>query len=155
MGDDIPAGELNRADKAGLDFGFPYYGGGKTRTTEYKDAQAPANVVYPQVEMVAHAADLGMTFYSGKMFPARYQGGIFSAQHGSWNRTTPVGARVMFTSLKPDGTADKTEAFAEGWLTENGEYMGRPVDVAQLPDGSILVSDDLAGALYRIWYDGR
>ncbi|MGB9368906.1 MAG: PQQ-dependent sugar dehydrogenase [Xanthobacteraceae bacterium] len=155
MGDDIPPGELNRADKAGLDFGFPYYGGGKTRTTEYKDAQAPANVVYPQVEMVAHAADLGMTFYSGKMFPAKYQGGIFSAQHGSWNRTTPVGARVMFTSLKPDGTADKTEAFAEGWLSENGEYMGRPVDVAQLPDGSILVSDDLAGALYRIWYDGR
>jgi glucose/arabinose dehydrogenase len=155
MGDDIPPGELNRADKAGLDFGFPYYGGGKTRTTEYKDAQAPANVVYPQVEMVAHAADLGMTFYSGRMFPARYQGGIFSAQHGSWNRTTPVGARVMFTSLKPDGTADKTEPFAEGWLTENGEYMGRPVDVAQLPDGSLLVSDDLAGALYRIWYDGR
>ena len=155
MGDDIPAGELNRADKAGMDFGFPYYGGGKTRTTEYKDAQAPANVVFPQVEMVAHAADLGMTFYSGKMFPQKYQGGIFSAQHGSWNRTTPIGARVMFTSLKPDGTADKTEAFAEGWLTENGEYMGRPVDVAQLPDGSILVSDDLAGALYRIWYDGR
>ncbi len=155
MGDDIPPGELNRADKAGLDFGFPYYGGGKTRTTEYKDAQLPANLVAPQVEMVAHAADLGMTFYSGKMFPAKYQGGIFSAQHGSWNRTTPVGARVMFTSLKPDGTADKTEAFAEGWLTENGEYMGRPVDVAQLPDGSILVSDDLAGALYRIWYDAR
>lgn len=155
MGDDIPPGELNRADKPGLDFGFPYYGGGKTRTTEYKDAQVPANTVFPQVEMVAHAADLGMTFYSGKMFPAKYQGGIFSAQHGSWNRTTPVGARVMFTSLKPDGTADKTEPFAEGWLTENGEYMGRPVDVAQLPDGSILVSDDLAGALYRIWYDGK
>ena len=74
--------------------------------------------------MVAHAADLGMTFYSGKMFPQKYQGGIFSAQHGSWNCTTPIGARVMFTSLKPDGTADKTEAFAEGWLSENGEYLG-------------------------------
>jgi glucose/arabinose dehydrogenase len=155
MGDDQPPGELNRADKPGMNFGFPYYGGGKTRTTEYKDAEAPAGVTFPQVEMVAHAADLGMTFYSGKMFPSKYQGGIFSAQHGSWNRTVPVGARVMFTSLKPDGTADKTEPFAEGWLTENGEYMGRPVDVAQLPDGSILVSDDLAGALYRIWYDGK
>ena len=154
MGDDQPPGELNRADKAGLDFGFPYYGGGKTRTTEYKDQTPPANVVFPQVEMVAHAADLGMTFYSGKMFPAKYQGGIFSAQHGSWNRTTPVGARVMFTSLKQDGTADKTEPFAEGW-NDNGEYLGRPVDVAQLLDGSILVSDDLAGALYRIWYDGK
>ena len=105
--------------------------------------------------MVAHAADLGMTFYSAKQFPAKYQGGIFNAQHGSWNRTTPIGARVMFTSLKADGTADKTEVFAEGWLTENGEYLGRPVDVAQLPDGSLLVSDDLAGAVYRIWYEAR
>ncbi len=155
MGDDIPAGELNRADKPGMNFGFPYYGGGKTRTAEYKDQQVPAGVTFPQVEMVAHAADLGMTFYSGTAFPQRYRGGIFSAQHGSWNRTTPVGARVMFTSLKADGTADKTEAFAEGWLTSNGEYLGRPVDVAQLPDGSLLVSDDLAGALYRIAYEGR
>jgi glucose/arabinose dehydrogenase len=155
MGDDIPPGEINRADKAGLDFGFPYYGGGKVRTNEYKTAQAPANVVFPQVETVAHAADLGMTFYNGRMFPQRYRGGIFSAQHGSWNRTTPIGARVMFTSLKEDGTADKSEVFAEGWMTENGEYLGRPVDVAQLPDGSILVSDDFAGAIYRISYEGR
>jgi glucose/arabinose dehydrogenase len=154
MGDDIPPGELNRADKPGMQFGFPWYGGGKTRTTEYKDQTPPDGLTFPQVEMVAHAADLGMTFYSGRMFPQKYRGGIFSAQHGSWNRTVPVGARVMFTSLKEDGTADKTEPFAEGWLTENGEYMGRPVDVAQLPDGSILVSDDLAGALYRISYEG-
>jgi glucose/arabinose dehydrogenase len=155
MGDDIPPGELNRADKPGMNFGFPYYGGGKTRTTEYKDQTPPADLTFPQVEMVAHAADLGMMFYTGKSFPQKYRGGIFSAQHGSWNRTVPVGARVMFTSLKEDGTADKTEPFAEGWLTENGEYLGRPVDVAQLPDGSILVSDDLAGALYRISYEAR
>jgi glucose/arabinose dehydrogenase len=155
MGDDIPPGELNRADKPGLNFGFPYYGGGKTRTTEYKDKQPPADVTFPQVEMAAHAADLGMTFYSGSMFPQKYRGGIFSAQHGSWNRTKPVGARVMFTSLKEDGTADKTEAFAEGWLTDNGEYLGRPVDVAQLADGSLLVSDDFAGAIYRISYEGQ
>ena len=155
MGDDIPPGELNRANKPGMNFGFPYYGGGKTRTTEYKDQTPPTDITFPQVEMVAHAADLGMTFYSGKMFPAKYRGGIFSAQHGSWNRTVPVGARVMFTSLKEDGTADKTVPFAEGWLTPNHEYMGRPVDVAQLPDGSLLVSDDLVGALYRISYEGR
>jgi glucose/arabinose dehydrogenase len=153
MGDDQPAGELNRAERPGMDFGFPYYGGGKTRTTEYKDKQPPANVTFPQVEMPAHAADLGMTFYSGNMFPQKYRGGIFSAQHGSWNRTKPVGARIMFTSLKEDGTADKTEAFAEGWLTEGGEYLGRPVDVAPLADGSLLVSDDFAGAIYRIWYE--
>ncbi|PWC52474.1 PQQ-dependent sugar dehydrogenase [Azospirillum sp. TSO22-1] len=152
MGDDIPPGELNRADKPGLNFGFPYYGGGKTRTTEYKDQQAPANAVFPQVEMDAHAADLGMTFYNGTQFPAKYRGGIFSAQHGSWNRTNPVGARIMFTSLKPDGTADKTEVFADGWKTKDGEYLGRPVDVAVLIDGSLLVSDDLAGAIYRISY---
>ncbi len=155
MGDEIPPGELNRADRAGLHFGFPWYGGGKVRTVEYKDSEPPANVVFPQVEMDAHAADLGMSFYTGKQFPEKYRGGIFSAQHGSWNRTNPVGARVMFTSLKPDGTADKTEVFAEGWLTPNAEYMGRPVDVAQLRDGSILVSDDFAGALYRISYEGN
>ena len=155
MGDDIPPGELNRATKAGQNFGFPWYGGGHVRTEEYKSETPPADVVFPQVEMVAHAADLGMTFYTGKMFPRKYQGAIFSAQHGSWNRTVPVGARVMVTYLKDDGTAEKTEPFAEGWLDENGEYLGRPVDVAQLRDGSILVSDDLAGALYRIWYDGK
>ena len=95
-----------------------------------------------------------MTFYTGKMFPEKYRGGIFSAQHGSWNRTTPVGARVMFTSVNDDGSAGETVPFAEGWIDENGEYLGRPVDVAPLRDGSILVSDDLAGALYRISYGG-
>jgi glucose/arabinose dehydrogenase len=155
MGDTIPPGELNRSTQAGQNFGFPWFGGGKVRTDEYKEDTPPAGVVFPEVEMDAHAADLGLTFYSGKSFPAKYQGGIFSAQHGSWNRTDPVGARVMFTSLKPDGSADKTEVFAAGWLTENGEYWGRPVDVAQLRDGSILVSDDLAGAIYRITYDGK
>ena len=155
MGDNQPPGEINRADRPGMNFGFPYFGGGKTRTNEYKDQTPPADVTYPQAEMDAHAADLGMTFYSGRMFPQKYRGGIFSAQHGSWNRTTPIGARVMFTSIKEDGTANKPEVFAEGWLTENGEYLGRPVDIAQLPDGSILVSDDFAGALYRIWYEGR
>ncbi|MFS0758450.1 PQQ-dependent sugar dehydrogenase [Noviherbaspirillum sp. 1P10PC] len=155
MGDDTPPGEINRATKAGQHFGFPWYGGGKVRTVEYKDDNPPANVVFPQVETAAHAADLGMTFYRGSMFPAKYQGGIFSAQHGSWNRTTPVGARVLYTSLKADGTADKTEVFAEGWLTPNKEYLGRPVDVAMLPDGSLLVSDDYAGAIYRVSYAGQ
>ncbi len=155
MGDDIPPGELNQAAKAGQHFGFPYYGGGKIRTVEYKDSEAPANAVFPQMEMAAHAADLGMMFYTGQMFPEQYRGGIFSAQHGSWNRSAPVGARVMFTSLKKDGTANKTEVFADGWLTANNEYVGRPVDVAMLPDGSLLVSDDYVGAIYRISYAGK
>ena len=152
MGDDQPPGELNRAAQAGQNFGFPYYGGGTTRTTEYKGDPVPAGVVNPQVETTAHPADLGMAFYTGQMFPEPYLNGSFSAQHGSWNRTKPVGARIMFTPIKPDGTADKPQIFAEGWLTENNEYLGRPVDVAVLPDGSLLVSDDTAGAIYRISY---
>lgn len=152
MGDDIPPGELNRATKIGQNFGFPYFGGGSVRTVEYKDQTPPADAVKPEIEMPAHAADLGMTFYTGSQFPQKYRGGIFSVQHGSWNRTTPVGARVMFTSLKDDGTAAKTEVFASGWLTPNGEYLGRPAAVAQLNDGSLLVADDTSGAIYRISY---
>ena len=156
MGDDIPPGELNRVTAKGQNFGFPWYGGGDTRTTLYADENPPADAIFPEVEMAPHAADLGMMFYTGKKFPAKYRGGIFSAQHGSWNRTTPVGARVMFTSLNADGSAKETVPFAHGWLVdETGEYLGRPVDVAQYIDGSILVSDDLAGAIYRIWYEGR
>ncbi len=156
MGDDIPPGELNHATKAGLNFGFPWYGGGHTRTVEYKDQTPPADVVFPVVEEAAHAADLGMIVYTGKMFPKEYQGAIFSAQHGSWNRTVPVGARVLVTKVKEDGSApDGSKPFAEGWLNADGEYDGRPVDVAQLRDGSLLVSDDFAGAVYRITYDGK
>ena len=122
---------------------------------ESEDETPPADAIFPAVNMAAHAADLGMMFYSGKMFPKKYQNGIFSAQHGSWNRTTPVGARVMFTSLNEDGSANETVPFAEGWLVdETGEYLGRPVDVEQYIDGSILVSDDLVGAIYRISYVG-
>jgi glucose/arabinose dehydrogenase len=155
MGDDIPPGEINRVTAPGQNFGFPWFGGGNVRTTEYKDSEPPADAVPPQVETVAHAADLGMMFYTGRMFPQEYRGGFFSAQHGSWNRTTPVGARVLFTTLNEDGTVKETKPFAEGWLIEGtGEYLGRPVDVAQLPDGSILVSDDFAGAIYRISYQG-
>ena len=155
MGDDIPPGELNHATQMGQNFGFPYYGGGKVRTVEYKNDPPPDDAIFPQVEMAAHAADLGMSFYTGTMFPEKYRGGIFSAQHGSWNRTTPVGARIMFTSLKDDGTVDKTEVFADGWLTPNHEYLGRPVDVEVMRDGSLLVSDDYAGAVYRISYEGK
>ncbi len=136
----------------GQNFGFPWYGGGSVRTKEYKDATPPADTVMPAVEMDAHAADLGMMFYTGKQFPKKYRGGIFSAQHGSWNRTDPIGARVMFTPVGEDGKAGQTAPFAEGW-NNNGEYLGRPVDIAMLPDGSLLVSDDLVGAIYRISYE--
>jgi glucose/arabinose dehydrogenase len=155
MGDDIPPGEMNRIDKIGENFGFPWYGGGHTRTNEYKNDTPPADVVFPEVEQIAHAADLGLSFYTGDMFPDKYKGAIFSTQHGSWNRTVPVGARVMVTFLKDDGhVAGPSIPFAEGW-NDNGHYLGRPVDVQQYWDGSLLVSDDLVGAVYRIWYDGK
>ena len=152
MGDGIPPGEINRQTEMGQHFGHPYYGGGDVRTNEYAGQEVPHEVVMPVVETVAHAADLGMTFYNGEAFPAKYKGGIFSAQHGSWNRTDPVGARVMFTAVNADGSAGETMVFAEGWLSADQEYDGRPVDVAQMKDGSILVSDDFANAVYRITY---
>ena len=153
MGDDIPPGELNHQTAAGQHFGAPWYGGGSIRVSDhgYDKEEVPVDVVMPAVETVAHAADLGMSFYTGDMFPAKYKNAIFSAQHGSWNRTEPVGARVMVTFIDDEGNATM-EPFAEGWLDANGEYLGRPMDVAQLRDGSIIVSDDLAGALYRISY---
>ena len=155
MGDDKPPGEMNRVTEAGQDFGFPYYGGGHTRTDEYAKDKPPKGIIFPEVEQVAHAADLGLTFYRGNQFPAKYHGAIFSTQHGSWNRTVPVGARVMVTFLKEDGhVAGPSIPFAEGW-NDNGIYNGRPVDVIELYDGSLLVSDDLVGAIYRIWYDGK
>ena len=154
MGDLIPEGEINRATKAGQFFGYPWKQG-TTRITDegYDKDPLPANITDPQVYTEAHAADLGLAFYTGKAFPAKYQGGLFSAQHGSWNRTNPIGARILFTSMKADGTADKTEVFADGWLdAATGLYRGRPVDVAMMKDGSMLISDDFAGALYRVSY---
>ena len=155
MGDNMPPGELDHAARQGENFGFPWYGGGHIRTVEYKDQKPPADIVFPVVEEAPHAADLGMSFYKGRMFPAEYKGAIFSAQHGSWNRTDPVGARVMVTMFKKDGTTDGSKPFAEGWLNSDGGYDGRPVDVETLRDGSLLVSDDFVGAVYRITYEAK
>jgi glucose/arabinose dehydrogenase len=155
LGDDRPPGELNRATKAGQDFGYPFYGGGHDRTVEYQDKTPPAGVIFPQVNLPPHAADLGMSFYEGTSFPKKYVGGIFDAEHGSWVRKHPLGARIMYTHLKADGTAAGIEVFASGWLTADGQYKGRPVDVEPMKDGSLLVSDDFASAVYRISYVGK
>lgn len=157
LGDEVPPGELNRSTKPGEHFGYPYWNGkfkvaGTGAAPDLKDMKEPANAVFPQVEFPAHQAQLGMTFYSGKQFPAKYQGGIFVAAHGSWNRTKPSGALINFIPLKADGTAGASEVFADGWLDANGVYKGRPVDVAQMKDGSILISDDYVGAIYRVTY---
>jgi len=154
MGDDIPPGELNRQTAPGQHFGHPWFGGGTVRVSDfdYDKAEVPDGIIHPVVETTAHCADLGMAFYTGKQFPAKYKNGIFVAQHGSWNRTEPCGARVMFAEIDEEGNATMTP-FAEGWLNENGEYDGRPMSVTQMKDGSILVSDDYAGAIYRISYE--
>ena len=159
MGDETPPGELNRITKAGGEhFGYPFIHGndvqiaGTAAAPDLKDMKPPANWTKPQIEFPAHQAQLGMSFYGAKMFPAKYQGGIFVAAHGSWNRTKATGALINFVSLKADGSADKSEVFAEGWLDANGIYRGRPVDVAVMKDGSLLISDDFAGALYRVTY---
>lgn len=162
MGDDIPPGELNRVSKMGEHFGYPFIHGnnvqiaGTAAAPDLKDMKPPAQWTKPQIEFPAHQAQLGMTFYTGKQFPAKYQGGIFVASHGSWNRAKATGALIDFVSLNADGTAGKHEVFADGFLDpETGIYRGRPVDVAVMKDGSMLVSDDYAGALYRITYAGQ
>jgi glucose/arabinose dehydrogenase len=165
MGDDTPPGELNRITKpggGGEHFGYPFIHGnnvqiaGTAAAPDLKGMNPPAQWTKPQIEFPAHQAQLGMAFYTGKQFPAKYQGGVFVAAHGSWNRTKPSGALVNFVSMKADGTADKSEVFLDGFLDEaTGLYRGRPVDVAVMKDGSMLVSDDFAGALYRITYVGE
>jgi glucose/arabinose dehydrogenase len=158
LGDEIPPGELNRSTAMGQHFGYPYWNGhykvaGSPAALDLKDMKEPANVVYPQVEFPAHEAQLGMAFYNGKQFPAKYQGGMFVAAHGSWNRSKATGAFINFIPVNANGTAGKSEMFADGWLdSETGTYRGRPVDVAPMKDGSMLVSDDYAGAIYRISY---
>src|SRR3972149_5367077 len=126
MGDDIPPGELNRATGPGMHFGFPWFGGGKVRTNEHKDSEPPTNATFPEVEMVAHAADLGLTFYTGNIFPQKYRDGIFSAQHGSWNRTTPVGARAIPVASNPArAKLITTQCRSVSLIPSTMQYRGR------------------------------
>lgn len=154
MGDDSPPDELNRAHKAGLYFGYPYFGGGRDRTPDFKDQNPPHEVSFPVLELQPHGAALGIHFYQGSMFPAEYKQDAFIAQHGSWNRSVPVGYRVMRVHFDDKGLPTGQEIFAEGWLQPDGPW-GRPNDVAELSDGSLLVSDDMGGVIYRITYQGQ
>ena len=148
MGDDIPPDELNHAPRPGLHFGFPSCHGKDIVDPEFGARRACAETVPPVAELGPHVAALGMRFYTGTMFPPEYQGQIFIAQHGSWNRSTPIGYRVMRVRLEGNRAVEYA-VFAEGWL-QDGRAWGRPVDVLVMPDGALLVSDDQAGALYRI-----
>jgi glucose/arabinose dehydrogenase len=151
MGDDNPPGELNAAPKAGMHFGFPYYAGGKAQHPDWKDKQAPQDVTFPVQEFQAHTASLGLKFYTGDMFPADYKGDAIIAQHGSWNRTSPVGYQLMRVTFDDNHQVTGHEVFIDGWL-QNGEAWGRPTDVLQLADGSLLISDDYNDVIYRVSY---
>lgn len=150
MGDDIPPDELNYAPRAGMNFGFPYCHGKDIADPQFGSGHSCAEFVAPAWSLPAHVAAVGMRFYTGGMFPEEYRGGIFIAEHGSWNRSVPIGYRVSRVVVEGD-RAVKYEAFAQGWL-EGGMHWGRPVDVLVMPDGALLVSDDFAGAIYRISY---
>jgi glucose/arabinose dehydrogenase len=150
LGDDRPPDELDRAPRPGMHFGYPYCHGGDIRDPDYGAKRPCSDVTPPAQKLGPHVAALGMRFYTGAMFPAGYRNQIFIAEHGSWNRSRPIGYRVSL--VKVDGArALSYQTFAQGWL-ENGRAWGRPVDVQPMPDGALLVSDDLAGAVYRIAY---
>lgn len=150
LGDNLPPDELNHAPKAGLHFGYPYCHGNGISDPEFGEKRNCREFVQAEVNLGPHVAALGMRFYEGKMFPPEYRGRIFIAEHGSWNRSEPIGYRVTMVRFK-EGKPVKYEPFASGWL-EKGDVWGRPVDVLVMPDGALLVSDDQAGVIYRISY---
>ena len=152
MGDDIPPCELNHAPRKGLHFGFPYCHGGDVADPEYGKQRRCGDFTPPVQKLGPHVAPLGLRFYTGDMFPPEYRGQIFIAEHGSWNRSKKIGYRVTLVKLEGN-RAVSYEPFAEGWL-QNEQYSGRPVDVIVKDDGSLLVSDDYAGKIYRITYTG-
>lgn len=150
LGDDVPPDELNHAPKAGMHFGYPYCHGGDIADPDFGKARPCAEFTAPAQKLGPHVAALGMRFYTGSMFPAEYRNQIFIAEHGSWNRSTPLGYRISMVQMK-DNQAISYKTFAEGWL-QGSRAWGRPVDVLVMPDGALLVSDDEAGAIYRIAY---
>lgn len=152
MGDDVPPDELNRAPRPGLNFGYPHYAGGNAVSPGYERRRAPENTQFPVIAFGAHVAALGIHFYRGEMFPAEYRNDAFVAEHGSWNRSIPDGYRLTRVRFDESGQAQRAEPFAEGFKEANGNIWGRPVDVKTLPDGSLLLSDDYGGAIYRITY---
>ena len=152
LGDDLPPDELNHAARAGMHFGYPYCHAGTIADPEYGGKHSCAEFTAPAQNLGPHVASLGMRFYTGTQFPADYRKQIFIAEHGSWNRSRKIGYRVSVVRLER-GRAVSYQPFATGWL-QGQQAWGRPADVLVMPDGSLLVSDDYAGAIYRISYAG-
>lgn len=151
LGDDQPPDELNRAPQPGMHFGYPYCHGGDIPDPIYGRSRPCGKFTPPALKLGAHVAALGVRFYTGTQFPTEYRGQLFIAEHGSWNRSEPVGYRLGVARIEGDRVVSY-QPFAEGWLDPDGA-SGRPVDLLVLPDGSLLVSDDHAGVIYRISYN--
>jgi len=150
LGDNRPPDELNEVHHVGENFGFPYCHGGFIPDPEFGRMHSCSEFSPPARRLGPHVASLGMRFYTGTMFPPDYRGDILIAEHGSWNRSVPIGYRITRVNVEGD-KATSYDVFARGWL-QNGRAWGRPVALLVLPDGSLLVSDDRAGAVYRITY---
>jgi glucose/arabinose dehydrogenase len=151
LGDDMPSDKLNHVTKLGEHFGYPYCHQGDIVDPVFGMGHKCSEFTPPVVKLGAHIAPLGMKFYTGDQFPAEYKNGIFIAEHGSWNRNKKSGYRIVFISVDPDGKNPKETVFAGTWLDDQ-KILGRPDDILQAPDGSLLVADDQAGAIYRISY---
>ncbi len=154
LGDDIPDCELNRATRFGQHFGYPYWHAGTIQDPEVgSEGKESSFYTLPAAKLGAHTAPLGIRFYEGDLFPASYKHQLFIAKHGSWNRSKKSGYEVVLARMDSTGTVTGQEAFATGWLdAESQEAWGRPVDVQELKDGSLLISDDVANCIYRVTY---
>ena len=152
LGNDSPACELNHAPKDGMHFGYPYCHQGDIADPDFGEKHACSEFTPPAVKLGPHVAPLGLIFYTGNQFPEIYNNQLLIAEHGSWNRAEPIGYQLSLVGFDANGQPKDKAAFASGWL-EDGEAWGRPVDLEQLPDGSVLVSDDFADVIYRIYYE--
>ncbi len=152
MSDDLPSDKLNHITRIGQHFGYPYCHQGDLPDPKFAHGHACSEFTPPVINLGAHVAPLGMKFYTGAQFPAEYRNNIFVAQHGSWNRHKYQGGRIDRITVDADGKNPKQEVFASGWLTGDQDYSGRPDDILLAKDGSMLVADDWAGAIYRISY---
>lgn len=154
LGDDLPPEELNRWTQTGSHYGYPYCHGGDIADPELGGERKCSEFIAPAWKFKAHMAALGIHFYQGKQFPAQYRSQLFVAEHGSWNRSQPHGYRVVAVHFDKDRAVSE-QVFADGWLEKNGHVIGRPVDILEAGDGALLVSDDHAGVIYRISYEGK
>jgi len=150
LGDNIPSDKLNHAPRPGMHFGFPYCQGGVVPDPEFHAGRNCSEFTEPAAKLGPHVASLGMHFYTGTQFPDQYKNQLFVAEHGSWNRSQKIGYRVALITLHGDKVVSDT-VFVGGFLQDE-KVLGRPVDIAQLPDGSMLISDDFAGRIYRVSY---